>query len=200
MGVGVHGENLPPSCRGKRSGRSVSAWVPSPALWATVGGGRGFHAAGRSEVGAAVRAEIPACRAGVEFVADALEGRDAAVALWVVVERQRISLVDRVEYHVDGPGGIHHQGEVGVVHGSKGKWEIEPISLFDRWWRTGSGHGRRGKRVKSFGSKQASVSKPQPAVNRASGWRSRSFASGHPHALSKTPRREAPAPPPRERY
>jgi hypothetical protein len=67
-----------------------------------------------SVVAAAVGAQMPTRRAGEELVADALEWGDTAVALWALVDGRRVALVDRVEYHVDDPGGMHHLGEIGV--------------------------------------------------------------------------------------
>jgi len=119
---------------------------------------------------------MPARRAGVELVADALERRDAAVALWAVVEKQWIARSKRLDYHVEALGVILQD-----VHTEGGKWRIKLFLSF----MVGNGQWPwlAGEEVKGFGSKQASVSKPQPAVKEASRRRSRRFTSRLPSSI-----------------
>jgi hypothetical protein len=64
----------------------------------------------------AVAAQVPACGAGVEFVADAIERSDAAVALRPLVQKTRIVWPQGVQYHVEALGLI-----VQCVHTKEGK-------------------------------------------------------------------------------
>ena len=68
----------------------------------------------------AVRAELSARRTGIEFVADALEWSDTAVAVWVVVGRQGLARAKGIDYHVKALGLVFQH-----VHKEGGEWRIK---------------------------------------------------------------------------
>jgi len=82
--------------------------IPAPPVMS------GRHCSG--PVAAAVAAQAPARGAGVEFITDAIERGDAAVALRPLVKKTRIAWPQRVQYHVEALGLI-----VQRVHTKEGK-------------------------------------------------------------------------------